>query len=123
MVNEMARVLTDLQDYTAYAKVRRAQAGESIVWKGKIRTIKLAATPVGALEEAMAGIERHASDYTRSRGEIEEEIRKRQERWRVRVRVEAPSVRVAEAQKPGRAPEQPVSEPGESMPPTHYISD
>lgn len=31
MVNEMARVLTDLQDYTAYAKVRRAQAGESIV--------------------------------------------------------------------------------------------
>jgi hypothetical protein len=122
MVNEMARVLTDLQDYTAYAKVRRAQAGESIVWKGKIRTIKLAKAPVGALEEAYAVVEQNASYYCRSREEIGKEIAKRQEQWRARVRVEAPSVRIAEAQKPGRGPERPVSEPEEQMPPTHYRS-
>jgi hypothetical protein len=116
MVNEMARVLTDLQDYTAYAKVRRAQACESIVWKGKIRTIKLAKAAVGALEEAYAVVEQNASDYCRPREEIGKEIAQRQERWRARVSVEAPSV--AEAQKPGYGAER--AEPEEPMPPTHY---
>lgn len=78
---------------------------------------------MGALEEAYAVVEQNASYYCRSREEIGKEIAKRQEQWRARVRVEAPSVRITEAQKPGRGPERPVSEPEEPMPPTHYISD
>jgi hypothetical protein len=74
------------------------------------------------LEEAYAVVEQNASDYCRPREEIGKEIAKRQEQWRARVRVEAPSVRIAEAQKPGGGPERPVSEPEEPMPPTHYRS-
>jgi hypothetical protein len=101
--------------------VRREQAGESIVWKGKIRTIKLEKAPLGAFEEAYAVVEQNASCYCRPREEIEKEIAKRQEQWRARVSVEAPSVRIVK--RPGRAPERAVSEPEEPMPPTHYISD
>jgi hypothetical protein len=54
------------------------------------------------------------------REKIRKEIEKRQEPWRQRVRVEAPSVRIAEKKAPSS--EERVPGPEEPMPPTQYTS-
>lgn len=41
MSNEVARKLTELPKYTAYAKIMKEIEGEHIVWKGKIQTLQL----------------------------------------------------------------------------------
>jgi hypothetical protein len=118
MVNEMSRELVSLPKYTAYASVVGEKDGKAIVWKGKVRTIKLPGVAAEAFTQALEAIEKNGEPYTRPRGEIREEIARRQEPWRQRVRVEAPSVRVAEEKK--AASEKGASGPEEPMPPTHY---
>jgi hypothetical protein len=96
MVNEMARVLTGIPKYTAYAKIVQEKIGGPIVWKGRVQPAKLSSVSAGAPETARLAIEKRAIDYTRPRGEIREEIARRQEKWRRRVSVEAPSERTGE---------------------------
>lgn len=96
MTNEMARVLTGLPKYTAYAKLLYETDGGQIVWKGKIQTLQLKGEV--AEEEAKArraAIEQNSMQYLESRTLIEEEIRQRQERWRSRVIEEPPRTQSA----------------------------
>jgi hypothetical protein len=74
----------------------------------------------GALEAARLAIEKRALDYTRPREEIREEIAKRQEKWRKRVRVEAPSERIEE-KKQADAQVQQVAAPDEEAPPPRMV--
>jgi hypothetical protein len=106
MVNEMARVLTQIPRYTAYAKVFEEKGGESIVWKGTIRREKLPNAPAGAFEEAMKVVVENASSYTRPRGEIEDEIRKRQADWR-QVSHSRPQAQTQKAARPAGKPVEP----------------
>jgi hypothetical protein len=88
----MARVLTGLPRHIAYARIVEEKGGEPIVWKGRIRTEKLADAPVEGADAARDAIEKNALRYCRGRQEIEQEIKGRQEKWRVRA--EAPSVHI-----------------------------
>ncbi len=60
MVNEMARVLTGLPRYTAYARIVEEKGGEPIVWKGRIRTSKLTDAPAEGADAARAAIQKNA---------------------------------------------------------------
>jgi hypothetical protein len=123
MVNEMARVLTSLPRYTAYARVVEEKNGEASVWKGKVE--KLARAPDDALEKARKAVEENVRDYSRPREEIRAEIGKRQEKWRKpRVRVEAPSsAEMSEGQKAALASERaPVAEGEEPPPPRRVLT-
>ncbi len=120
MVNEMARVLTSIPKYTAYAKVVQEKTGEPIVWKGRVQPTKLSDVSAGAPETARLAIEKRALDYTRPREEIREEIARRQEKWRRRVSVEAPSGATAEKKRVD-APKQGVAPPGEEAPPPRMV--
>jgi hypothetical protein len=107
MVGEMARALTALPRHQAFVKVVQQSGGEQKVWKGKIRTAKLFDAPAGALGEAMKVVEGQAYLYCRPRGEIEEGIRRRQERWRQVI----PSRPQAQVQKAARPTGKPVEPP------------
>jgi hypothetical protein len=120
MVNEMARVLTSIPKYTAYAKLVQEKTGEPIVWKGRVQPAKLSDVSAGAPETARLAIEKRALDYARPREEIREEIARRQQKWRRRVSVEAPSGATAE-KKPVDAPKQGVAPPDEEAPPPRVV--
>lgn len=118
MVNEISRELVNLPRYTAYARVVGEKDGKAIVWKGKVRTIELPGVAADAFYQASEAIERSALPYSKPREEIRKEIEKRQEPWRRRVRVEAPSVRVAEKKAPPA--KEGVPGPEEPMPPRFF---
>jgi hypothetical protein len=71
-----------------------------------------------AFYQALEVIEKNALPYSKPREEIRKEIEKRQEPWRRRVRVEAPSVRIAVKKAPSS--EERVPGPEEPMPPKYY---
>jgi hypothetical protein len=121
MVNEMAREFVNLPKYTAYARVVGEKDGKAIVWKGKVRTLELPGVAADAFYVASEAIQRNALPFSKPREEIRKEIEKRQEPWRRRVRVEAPSVRIAE--KKARSSEQSVPGPEEPMPPKYVTPD
>jgi hypothetical protein len=100
MVNEMARVMTGLPRYTAYAKIVEENGGEASVWKGRIRTSKLDDVRDDAMDAARAAIEKNMLGYCRPRAQIREEIRLRQERWRRSGRQEPPPVQSGGGKKP-----------------------
>jgi hypothetical protein len=121
MVNEMSREFVNLPRYTGYARVVGEKDGKAIVWKGKVRTIELPSVAADAVYQASEAIEKYALPFSKPRKEIRKEIEKRQEPWRRRVRVEAPSVRIAE--KKARSSEERVPGLEEPMPPKYFTPD
>jgi hypothetical protein len=94
MTNEMAQELTNLPRFTAYAKVIQENNREQKVIKRKIKTKESPRPSVqlGDLFQFISQIERNAVDfgYVKPRKQIEEEIRRRQERWREGISEEPP---------------------------------
>lgn len=72
MTNEMARNLTNLPKYTAYAKI--LQEGGSRIWIGKIRTLELGATTAGA--DTLPTF-----DHVEMRWKVQEDIAERHEKF------------------------------------------
>jgi hypothetical protein len=102
MTDEMAQELINLPRYTAYAKVIEEKDGKQNVWSGKIETFGLPKDSPKAEENIAFAIE-IGHGVSKKRGEIEEEIRQRQEKWR---------------QPPPQTPEKPPEEP--PPPPTTF---
>jgi hypothetical protein len=81
MTDEMAQELASLHRSTAYAKVITENEGEQTIWKGKIKTLSLPSWHV-QLFDGDSSITNRSHTFCKTRVQIEEEIRKRQERWR-----------------------------------------
>ena len=82
MVNQMARLFTDIPRYNAYIKVVDENGKESGFRKGRIRTSKLDDVMPDAMDAARAAIDENMSGYCTPRVLIQEEIGLRQQRWR-----------------------------------------
>jgi hypothetical protein len=81
MTDEMAQELASLPRSIAYAKVITENEGEQTIWKGKIKTLSLPSWHV-QLFDGDSSITNRSHTFCKTRKQIEEEIRKRQERWR-----------------------------------------
>jgi hypothetical protein len=103
MTDEMAQELANLPRFTAYAKVIAENEGKQTVWKSKIKTVPMPSwwepptmyrLPSG---EEIPGIESQAIErghkFCKTRTQIEEEIRERQEKWRGNSSDEPPPTR------------------------------
>jgi hypothetical protein len=82
LVNEMAQELSNLPQYTAYAKLIDEQNGVQRVLKHKIQTFPLPPAVRGAEIETSLIEKSHV--LCKERELIEGEIRERQDRWRLR---------------------------------------
>ena len=87
MTNEMAQEIGRLPRYTAYVKVIAERGGQQLVESHKMQTIAPPEVAQGYLIEQNAQMEhaiisRTQDLYCKEREAVEEELRKRQEKWR-----------------------------------------
>src|SRR5215813_2114634 len=80
MTDEAAQELINLPRFSAYAKIIEEKTGKQNVWSGKIETYGLPNDLPTAEENIACAIE-SGHTVSKKRGEIEEEIRQRQEKW------------------------------------------
>jgi hypothetical protein len=79
LINEKAIELSNLPRFSAYAKVLFEKENRQTVWTGKIHTNPLPAEKNNLEDEAI----RNGYSISRKRSEIEEQIRQRQDKWRI----------------------------------------
>ena len=89
--NEMAKILGDLPQYQAYVKMIDESLGTQLVWKSHMQTYPLP-SPIRSAEIEQVLIEK-SHQYCKERSLIDEEIRKRQERWLTISRPQSPTGR------------------------------
>ena len=92
LINEKAIELTNLPRFSAYAKVLYENENKQTVWTGKLLTSPLPPEKNNLEDEAT----QNGHDLSRKRTDIEEQIKERQEKWRVVV-----------PQTPSEPPEEP----------------
>lgn len=96
MTNEMAQELAGLARYTAYARLIEEKDGRQRIIKEKIATIALPniSEEVRVEEDKRRKvIEDNSRQYLRMRDVIEEEIRRRQDRWTMGGAIDQPPPR------------------------------